>query len=360
MARPGLDKNVKFRALCRLLGEPRPHVRGYLEYLWETVYETGNAVVGDSAMVEAAAEFPGKPGTLCRALLSCGGDGRSGFIEPAPGIQGQYQVHDLRDHAPDYVQLRAAKEAERRKERRCEFCAREFRSTETHAKFCSPGCRQAKHRGKEPDLERSVTERCVTVTQCNEPPAPAPAPKDLGDESPKNPSCPEPDKPASEPKETRAREDVAAGPAAVASGGTSDPDSTHDDCSVVVVSESLFPDASARLAAADPVLLVFSTVGNGPAEWALKESKIREYRETFPALDVLAECRRALQWLRDNPRNRKTAKGMPRYLGGWLSRAQNRARPLSAQGAATGNNRVRTEMAHAGAAFLERGDDEAE
>jgi hypothetical protein len=113
MARPGLDKHPKFRLLCRLLGEPRPHLRGYLELLWESAYESGEAVIGSAAAVEAVAEYPGEAGRLFRALLDCGGD-RAGFIEPVPGRDGVYQVHDLYDHAPEFVQRRHQREAERR------------------------------------------------------------------------------------------------------------------------------------------------------------------------------------------------------------------------------------------------------
>ncbi len=55
-------------------------------------------------------------------------------------------------------------------------------------------------------------------------------------------------------------------------------------------------------------------------------SKVSEYRATFPGLDVEGECRKALQWTRDNPTRRKTARGMPKFLFGWLERAQNGGR----------------------------------
>ncbi len=113
MARPGLDRNVKFRNLCRLLKQPRPHVRGYLELLWDVAYENGNPVIGDPASVEAAAEFPGEPGRLFAALLGCGGEGRVGFVEPVQGSDTLFQVHDLMDHAPDYVKKRRKREEER-------------------------------------------------------------------------------------------------------------------------------------------------------------------------------------------------------------------------------------------------------
>ena len=113
MARPGLDKHVKFRRLVRILGEPEPHVRGYLELLWEVGYENGDPVLGDDEAVEAAAKYPGEPGQLFKALLTCGGQGKAGFIEEVPDEAGQYQIHDLYHHAPDYVRKRWERELER-------------------------------------------------------------------------------------------------------------------------------------------------------------------------------------------------------------------------------------------------------
>ncbi len=66
-------------------------------------------------------------------------------------------------------------------------------------------------------------------------------------------------------------------------------------------------------------VLVFPCNGK-PKVWNLYPSKIAEWKESFPGVDVLAECRRALQWVKDNPTRGKTAKGMARFLGGWLSR----------------------------------------
>lgn len=203
MARPGLDKHPKFRRLMHMLGERKSHVRGYLECLWETAYETGNPVIGDDVDIELAADWPGEPGKLATALLTCGGDGRVGFIEEVVtdcnalnnglrnSVTKTFQVHDLFDHAPEYVTHRRTKEAERRKEKRCQRCGNEFHSTETHAKFCSDTCRVSAYRERhsvesttgqqDPVTDgnaalRNCNAPLRTVTGSNEPPAPAPAP----------------------------------------------------------------------------------------------------------------------------------------------------------------------------------------
>lgn len=67
-------------------------------------------------------------------------------------------------------------------------------------------------------------------------------------------------------------------------------------------------------------VLVFSCVGK-QATWELTKVWLEELERLFPALDVLAECRKARAWLEASPRRRKTAGGMPRFLLNWLNRA---------------------------------------
>jgi uncharacterized protein YdaU (DUF1376 family) len=73
-----------------------------------------------------------------------------------------------------------------------------------------------------------------------------------------------------------------------------------------------------------PSLLTFPTIGAHGATWHLRETQAGEWRSLFPAVDVLGEARKALAWLQANPTKRKTAKGMPRFLVGWLSRCVDR------------------------------------
>ncbi len=54
--------------------------------------------------------------------------------------------------------------------------------------------------------------------------------------------------------------------------------------------------------------------------WQLPQAKLDQYRRTYPGKDIGAELRKAGQWLIDNPKRRKTKRGMPKFLNGWLSR----------------------------------------
>ena len=75
------------------------------------------------------------------------------------------------------------------------------------------------------------------------------------------------------------------------------------------------------------VCLVFPVVGpRPPYRWVLTEAQIALWVTLFPTLDILAECRAALAWVDANPRRRKTAKGMKRFLVAWLIRAANEVR----------------------------------
>jgi hypothetical protein len=60
--------------------------------------------------------------------------------------------------------------------------------------------------------------------------------------------------------------------------------------------------------------------------YQIRQSLVDEYARTYPGVDAMSELRAACQWVRDNPARRKTRAGARRYLGGWMSRAQNRSR----------------------------------
>lgn len=84
------------------------------------------------------------------------------------------------------------------------------------------------------------------------------------------------------------------------------------------------------LASSPPVaLLTFPTDGS-PSSWMLTDQAAEEWQELFPKLDILAECRKALAWVKAKPGNRKTAGGMKKFLVSWFSRATDRGPALHA------------------------------
>lgn len=98
-------------------------------------------------------------------------------------------------------------------------------------------------------------------------------------------------------------------------------------CACPETTERSEPSATPKASEPEPASPVIEYPTDGKQKtWWLSLAKLAEYRECYPHLDVEAECRKALQWLRDNPERRKTANGMPRFLGSWLSRANNHNR----------------------------------
>ncbi len=84
---------------------------------------------------------------------------------------------------------------------------------------------------------------------------------------------------------------------------------------------------------ASPVLYLVPCSGTGAKTWPLTQAKLDEWTQAFPAVDVKAELRKAIQWLKDNPANAKTFRGMPAYFGRWLSKAQDRTPTTPTKGA---------------------------
>jgi hypothetical protein len=125
MARPGLRMHPKFRLLVHLLNIPEAHVWGLLEMVWESSYQSGNPVLGTSIQVEMAAGWTGERGVLTKALMECKGTMHDhGFIKTVEGKEDCYQVHDLMQNAPAYVQKRFAREEERCKKGKDISCIR--------------------------------------------------------------------------------------------------------------------------------------------------------------------------------------------------------------------------------------------
>lgn len=103
MARPGLLRHPKFMRLSARL-KSRALAIGSLELVWSVAYEGADPVIGTSDDVEHAADWRGKRGQLAAALVE------TGFLDNVDGI---YRVHDLLDHAPEYVRKKHGRRNQR-------------------------------------------------------------------------------------------------------------------------------------------------------------------------------------------------------------------------------------------------------
>jgi hypothetical protein len=73
-------------------------------------------------------------------------------------------------------------------------------------------------------------------------------------------------------------------------------------------------------------------------EYGIDAKQISEWGESYPAVDVLQELRKAREWAISNPTKRKTNRGIRKHLTGWLSGAQDMG----------GNTRTRSQPASVG------------
>ena len=76
---------------------------------------------------------------------------------------------------------------------------------------------------------------------------------------------------------------------------------------------------------------VFNCAGSRK-QWQATDEQIDGWIEAYPAVDVLAEMKRAKVWIDSNPVKKKTASGMARYINAWLSKSQNNPDSVSANG----------------------------
>ena len=80
--------------------------------------------------------------------------------------------------------------------------------------------------------------------------------------------------------------------------------------------------SSPTLATAPPVCAL--TLVDGSEHEVLPDA-VDRWAESFPAVDVPQQLLAMRAWLDANPRNRKTASGVERFVVGWLTKAQNSA-----------------------------------
>lgn len=79
-----------------------------------------------------------------------------------------------------------------------------------------------------------------------------------------------------------------------------------------------------------PVITLTLNTGE---EYPITQSYINELMELYPAVDVMQELRTMKGWCNSNPRKRKTAGGIQRFINSWIAKVQNKGgTPGYAQG----------------------------
>ena len=87
----------------------------------------------------------------------------------------------------------------------------------------------------------------------------------------------------------------------------------------------ILPDATSSTEPNEPVFITLSLISN--EEYPITFSRLDELKPLYPAINVEQSLRDMKGWLIGNPKNRKTKSGVMRFVTGWLSREQNKAKP---------------------------------
>ncbi|WP_367569333.1 hypothetical protein [Lacrimispora sp.] len=73
---------------------------------------------------------------------------------------------------------------------------------------------------------------------------------------------------------------------------------------------------------------VYKLILNDGTYYSVCSEEIQKYRGLYPAVDIDQEFRKMIGWLDSNQLNRKTKRGINKFINGWISRAQDSARPV--------------------------------
>lgn len=63
-------------------------------------------------------------------------------------------------------------------------------------------------------------------------------------------------------------------------------------------------------------------------EFPISQKDVEGWKQAYPAINILQELHKMKSWLEANPKNKKSAQGIKRFVINWLSRSQDRAKKL--------------------------------
>lgn len=91
----------------------------------------------------------------------------------------------------------------------------------------------------------------------------------------------------------------------------------------------ILPDATSSTEPNEPIFISLSLISD--KEYPITISQVSQFQKLYTAVDVESELRKMQGWLLGNPKNRKTAKGIMRFVTNWLSRSQDKAKPIESK-----------------------------
>lgn len=69
---------------------------------------------------------------------------------------------------------------------------------------------------------------------------------------------------------------------------------------------------------------IITLILNDKSEYPIAQSQIDEWKDLYPAVDVLQQLKNMKGWLIANPTKRKTRRGILRFINSWLAREQDK------------------------------------
>lgn len=76
-----------------------------------------------------------------------------------------------------------------------------------------------------------------------------------------------------------------------------------------------------QAAAEPPVITLLLNTG---VEYSIMQADVNGWMELYPAVDIIQELRAMKGWCEANPKKRKTASGIKRFVNSWLAKEQNK------------------------------------
>ncbi|HAS8151170.1 TPA: helix-turn-helix domain-containing protein [Vibrio vulnificus] len=110
----------------------------------------------------------------------------------------------------------------------------------------------------------------------------------------------------------------------ISTGGRSDSGYKPSlDPSIDPPREDLVPSELETAKPADPIVFEIPLRGKSDLH-AVTQSQLFEYRELYPAVDVVQQIRNMIGWCKANPTRQKTASGIQRFIHSWLCKEQDK------------------------------------
>lgn len=119
-------------------------------------------------------------------------------------------------------------------------------------------------------------------------------------------------------------------------------DNVHTEKEIEIDKEKDINTLCPEVKTSEPKVFISLPLVTGSGSFDVTFDYLNSLRQLYPAIDVEQEFRKMCGWLDSNPRNRKTARGIKRFITGWLSRAQDKAPAYRPQ--PTGNRGMGTEQ----------------